>query len=87
MELIEKIKREGFLPISESELNKCRLKAYLSFDEFYSLETFNGIYEYTNSKGKPIKCYILKKRNDNEVIARNEFGVDICLTFKDLKKL
>ncbi len=63
------------------------MKAYLSFDEFDSLEKFDGIYQYKNSKGKYIKCYILKHRNDNEIIVRNEFGVDICLTKNDLEKL
>lgn len=31
-------------------------------------------------------CHILNKRNNNEVVARNEFGVDVCLKIKDLKK-
>lgn len=86
MELIEKLRTEGFKPMTESEINKCRLKAYLSSDEFDSLESFDGVYVYKNSKGNYVKCYILHKRNEKEVIVRNEFGVDVCLTINDLKK-
>jgi hypothetical protein len=63
------------------------LKAYLDWDELEKVEQLQPPYETYNYKtqaGKIIACRVLVRRKNGEIVVRNENGVDICLTAKDL---
>ncbi len=74
-------------PMSIEEINMLRMKAYLDFAEQDRVEMLKPPFEtyfYKNKLGKDVSCRILIRRDNGEIIVRNENGCNICLTENDL---
>jgi hypothetical protein len=70
-------------PMTKEEIDKHRLKAYLSFDEedeVAELEPPYKLYKYKNSRGEDVVCRILIRRESGEIVVQNINGVRVCLT-------
>jgi hypothetical protein len=75
--------------MDNDDLDKYRLKAYLSFDEEDEVKkNKNTTYDYVyyNSKGDPIKCRIIIRRKNGEIVVENTKGARVCLTEKELRE-
>lgn len=68
--------------MSQEEIDKTRMKAYLSFDEMEmdpNVDTSINYY-YINSKGDKVKCNVIYSRDNGEVIVVNENSCQVMLT-------
>jgi hypothetical protein len=75
-----------FLQITREEIEKMRMKAYLSFDEIEegSNVDSNIQYYYFNRKGDKVKCNALYLRDNGDVIVKNENGAQVMVRQRNL---
>lgn len=81
-------KQTDFLPMSQEEIDKRRVKAVLSLDEQIVVNRkrrFRYV-KYLNRKGEEMIAFILLKRKNGEIIVENLNGVRVCLTEDKLIK-
>jgi len=74
-------------PMEQSKIDMIRMKAYLDFAEQEKVEQLEPPYEtynYKNKAGKIITCRVLIRRENGEIVVRNQNGVNVCLIENDL---
>jgi len=74
-------------PMEQSKIDMMRMKAYLDFTEQEKVEQLEPPYEtynYKNKAGKIMTCRVLIRRENGEIVVRNQNGVNVCLIENDL---
>ena len=63
-----------WLDITPEEIERTRMKAYLSFHELETLPNHPSDieYYYLNSKGNPVPCHVILTRDNGQVIVINK---------------
>lgn len=77
-----------FVPVSQEQTRKDGISAYLSFTEMDTVRSMTKfpIRYYKNKKGEFVKCRILIKRKNGDIVVQNLTGTMLCLRKNQLFK-